>query len=131
MDKNKILIIEDDIDLRRALNIRLRANNYDTVFAGDGIMALSVARKERPDLILLDIGLPGGDGFVVMERMKNIADLACIPVVVLTARDPQSNKTKAMELGAEAFLQKPVDDAELLSAIAKALRNNAWVEPMV
>ena len=121
MSKKKILIIDDDADLRRALNIRLRANNYETAFASDSVMALSVARKEQPDLILLDLGLPGGDGFIVMERMKNIAALACIPVIVVSARDPQLNKARALAAGADAFFQKPVNNDELLQAISEAL----------
>ena len=121
MDRNKILIIEDDPDLRRGLNLRLRANNYDTAFAADAIMALNIAKKEAPDLILLDLGLPGGDGFLVLERMKNIASLACTPVIVLSARDPNANEKRALDAGAEAFFQKPVDDQELMKAIQRAL----------
>lgn len=121
MDRNKILIIEDDPDLRRGLNLRLRANNYDTAFAADAIMALNIAKKEAPDLILLDLGLPGGDGFLVLERMKNIASLACTPVIVLSARDPKANEKRALDAGAEAFFQKPVDDQELMKAIQRAL----------
>jgi two-component system KDP operon response regulator KdpE len=121
LDRNKILIIEDDPDLRRGLNLRLRANNYDTAFAADAIMALNIAKKEAPDLILLDLGLPGGDGFLVLERMKNIASLACTPVIVLSARDPKANEKRALDAGAEAFFQKPVDDQELLKAIQRAL----------
>lgn len=121
MDRNKILIIEDDSDLRRGLNLRLRANNYDTAFAGDAIMALSIAKKEAPDLILLDLGLPGGDGFLVLERMKNIASLACTPVIVLSARDPKANEKRALDAGAEAFFQKPIDNEALMKAIQRAL----------
>ncbi len=121
MDKNKILIIEDDQDMRRALNIRLRAHNYETVFASDAIMALSIAKKEEPDLVLLDLGLPGGSGFLVMERMKNLASLACVPVIVVSASDPEKNKQRALAAGAEAFFQKPVDNEELLGAIRRAL----------
>ena len=106
MDRNKILIIEDDVDLQRGLNVRLRAANYDTAFAGDAVMALSIAKKEAPDLILLDLGLPGGDGFLVLDRMKNIASLACTPVIVVSARDPLANKERALKAGAEAFFQK-------------------------
>lgn len=121
LDRNKILIIEDDPDLRRGLNIRLRASNYDTAFAADAVMALSIAKKEAPDLILLDLGLPGGDGFVVLDRMKNIASLACTPVIVVSARDPKANEQRALAAGAEAFFQKPVDNDELMKAIQRAL----------
>ena len=122
MDRNKILIIEDDLDLRRGLNLRLRASNYDTAFAADAVMALSIAKKEAPDLILLDLGLPGGDGFLVLERMKSIASLSCTPVIVLSARDPKANEKRALEAGADAFFQKPVDNQVLMTAIQRALR---------
>jgi two-component system KDP operon response regulator KdpE len=121
LDRSKILIIEDDLDLRRGLNLRLRANDYETAFAADAVMALNIAKKESPDLILLDLGLPGGDGFLVLERMKNIASLACTPVIVLSARDPKANEKRALEAGAEAFFQKPVDNQELMKAIQRAL----------
>ena len=121
MSRNKILIIEDDSDMRRGLNIRLRASNYDTAFASDAVMALSIAKKEAPDLILLDLGLPGGDGFLVLDRMKNIASLACTPVIVLSARDRQANEERALKAGAEAYFQKPVDNDQLIEAIQQAL----------
>jgi len=120
-DKKKILIVDDDPDLRRGLNVRLRANNYETVFATDGMSAISVAQKERPDLVVLDLGLPAGDGFTVMERFKAIAPLSVVPIIVVSARDPQVNRDRALKAGAETFLQKPVDNDELLSAIRKAL----------
>jgi two-component system KDP operon response regulator KdpE len=121
MERNKILIIEDDQDLRRGLNLRLRASNYDTAFASDAVMALSIAKKEAPDLILLDLGLPGGDGFLVLERMKNIASLSCTPVIVISARDPVANEARAMQAGAEGYFQKPFDNDQLLGAIQRAL----------
>jgi DNA-binding response OmpR family regulator len=121
LNGNKILIIEDELDMRRGLNVRLRASEYETAFATDAVMALSIAKKEAPDLILLDLGLPGGDGFVVLERIKNIPSLACTPVIVLSARDPKANEKRALNAGAEAFLQKPVDNEQLMSAIRQAL----------
>src|SRR5882724_7386474 len=117
LDKNKVLIIEDDQDMRRALNLRLRSNNYETVFASDAIMALSIAKREMPDLILLDLGLPGGDGFTVLDRLRDMAPLACIPVIVVSARDPEKNKERALEAGAAAFFQKPVENSDLMVAI--------------
>jgi DNA-binding response OmpR family regulator len=121
MAKKKILIIDDDPDLRSALNIRLRANGYETSFAGDAMVAVAEARKFRPDLILLDLGLPGGDGFVVMQRLSAIPALAVIPVIVLSARDKESNENRAAMAGAVAYLQKPYDDQTLLIEIKSAL----------
>jgi DNA-binding response OmpR family regulator len=120
---NKILIIEDDADLRRALNVRLRASEYETAFASDAVMALSIAKKEAPDLILLDLGLPGGGGFSVLERMRNIPTLACTPVIVVSASDPKTNEKRALDAGAQAFFQKPVDNNQLMKAIQRALLN--------
>ena len=121
LEKNKVLIIEDDRDMRQALNLRLRSNNYDTVFASDAVMALSIAKQEQPDLILLDLGLPGGDGFMVLSRLKDMARLASIPVIVVSARDPQKNKERALAAGAHAYFQKPAENKDLMVAIQDAL----------
>jgi len=125
MEKPKILIVDDDPDLRRGLNLRLRSQHYDTAYATDGFSAIAMAQKERPDLIILDIGLPAGDGFVVLERLQQNATLSTIPVIVLSARDPQSTREKTMKAGATAFFQKPADNAELLNAI-RAVLSPAW-----
>lgn len=121
MDRKKILIIDDDADIRLGLNARLKASGYDTAFAEDGVTALSIARREKPDLILLDIGLPGGDGFVVLKRLKTHTALACTPVIVLTAREAEEYEKRALEGGASAFFQKPADNQELLAGIASQL----------
>jgi two-component system KDP operon response regulator KdpE len=121
MEKAKILIVDDDPDLRRALKIRLRANHYDTVHASDGYSAIAMAQKEQPNLIILDLGLPAGDGFVVLERLQGIDALSSIPVIVLTARDPQSNEHRTLQAGATAFFQKPADNNELLDVIRATL----------
>lgn len=121
MAKKKILIVDDDADLRAALNIRLRANGYDTDFAADAMTAVASARKASPDLILLDLGLPGGDGFVVMQRLSAIPALAVIPVIVVSARDKGANENRVAMAGAVAYLQKPYDDAELLVEVRAAL----------
>jgi DNA-binding response OmpR family regulator len=121
LNGNKILIIEDDQDMRRGLIVRLKASNYETAFASDAVMAMSVVKKESPDLILLDLGLPGGDGFVVLERLKNVGLLASTPVIVVSARDPKTNEKRALDAGAQAFFQKPVDNEQLMKAIWRAL----------
>ena len=120
MNGKKILIVDDDKDLLRGLNFRLRAHGYETVIATDGYSAISVAQKEKPDLIILDIGLPVGDGFTVMERVGKSQSLALIPIIVLSARDSQINRERALKAGAMAFFQKPADNDKLLAAIKKA-----------
>ena len=117
----KILIVDDDADIRLGLNARLRANGYDTVFAEDGMGAILTARRERPDLILLDIGLPAGDGYVVLERLRANTQLSCTPVIVLSARDAEENEKRVLAAGAAAFFQKPAESTELLDAIAGAM----------
>jgi two-component system KDP operon response regulator KdpE len=116
----KILVVEDDQDIRQLLHLQLTAAGYESAFARDAATALAVARKERPDLILLDIGLPAGDGFVVMERMRAIPELEMTPVIVITARDALEGE-KAVEQGARSFLQKPFEADELVAQIRQAL----------
>jgi DNA-binding response OmpR family regulator len=125
MNKPKILIVDDDPDLRRGLNLRLRASQYETAYAADGFSAIAMAQKEQPDLIILDIGLPAGDGFVVLDRLQQSAMLSAIPVIVLTARDPQHTRERSLKAGASAFLQKPADNNELLTVIRSTL-NPPW-----
>src|ERR1700693_4691045 len=103
MERAKILIVDDDPALRRALKIRLRANHYDTVQASDGYSAIAVAQKEQPDLIILDLGLPAEDGLVVLGRLKESDTLSQIPVIVMTGRAPQFNEQEALQAGATAF----------------------------
>ncbi len=121
MSEKKILIIDDDQHLLVGLTARLKANGYVVIFATDAISAITLARKESPNLVILDLGLPAGDGFLVIERMKDLMDLAAIPIIVLSARDPTGNKKRALDAGAVAFFQKPPENHEFLSAIRQAL----------
>jgi DNA-binding response OmpR family regulator len=120
-EKKKILIVDDDPNLRLALKIRLRANHYDTVQASDGYSAIVVAQKEQPDLIILDLGLPAEDGLAVLERFKESDTLSQIPVIIMSGRDPQFNEQKTLQAGATAFFQKPTDVSELLDVIRVTL----------
>lgn len=121
MSNKKILIVEDDADVRMGLHMRLKANHYDTFFAGDALSAMAEVRKHEPDLILLDLGLPAGDGFVVMDRLKAFPALAIIPIIVISGRSGVANRERVLKAGAKAFLEKPVDNAELLAVIRQAL----------
>jgi DNA-binding response OmpR family regulator len=121
MANKKILIVDDDPDVRQAMHIRLRANSYDTCFASDALSSVTEARKQRPDLIILDLGLPGDDGYVVMERLKGQAVLSQIPIIVVSARDARGNHDRVIAAGAQVYLQKPVINAELLAIIRQTL----------
>ena len=121
MTKKKILIVEDDADVRLGYQILLKAHNYDTFFAADSLAAVTEARKHKPDLIILDLGLPAGDGFLVLERLRTNTYLALIPVIVVSARDLHANKDRALKAGAKAIVQKPWNDNELLALISQLL----------
>lgn len=121
MSNKKILVVEDDADVRLGYRVLLRAHNYDTSFAADSVAAVSEARKQQPDLIILDLGLPAGDGFIVLDRFRNNTQLGMIPVVVVSARDPHQNKQRALKAGARAYLQKPWNDDELIGTIRSLL----------
>jgi len=118
---NTILIVDDNADLRKGLSLRLRANGYQVLTAADAISATAVIVKEEPNLVILDLGLPCGDGFVVMERLQKHDRLAQTPVIVLTGREKTNNMNQALRAGAVGFFQKPVEDGPLLLAIWKAL----------
>jgi two-component system KDP operon response regulator KdpE len=105
----KILIVEDDVDIARLLGLKLKQDGHDVVFAGDAVTALTVARKEDPDLIVIDIGLPGGGGLLIIERLQAMANLAMKPVIVISASEPMEAERQAREAGAVAFFSKPID----------------------
>jgi CheY-like chemotaxis protein len=118
-----ILVVEDEAVQLTLVAKLLKSAGYEVIEARDGIVAVSVARKENPDLVLLDLGLPEGDGFAVMERLQLLPSTAKIPVVVLSSRDAANTEAAAKQAGARAYLEKPVDKGKLLIAVGEALRN--------
>jgi DNA-binding response OmpR family regulator len=121
MSEKKIMIVEDENLQLTALARRLKSAGFDIVAARDGMTAISTARKEQPDLILLDLGLPAGDGFVVLERLQMLLNTSTIPIIVLSSRDPKGNRDAVIRAGAIAYFQKPVEIEALLKAIHNAL----------
>jgi chemosensory pili system protein ChpA (sensor histidine kinase/response regulator) len=121
MSNNKILVVEDDADVRLGYHVLLKANHYETFLAIDGVSAVSEALKCQPDLIILDLGLPAGNGFKVLEWFRANTYLALIPVIVVSARDLNGSKERALRAGAKAYLQKPWNDDELLATIRQLL----------
>lgn len=116
----RILIVEDDADLRQGLVIRLAASGYRVVAAPDAMAATAEYRKAVPDLIILDLGLPGGDGYEVINRWKAMGQ-KLPPIIVLSARDPRLSEAPAIRAGVRCFLQKPADNEQLLAEIKAAL----------
>jgi DNA-binding response OmpR family regulator len=119
MAKKKILVVDDEQDMAMALKVRLKANGYNVVFASDSIQAFTIANKENPDLIILDIMIPGGGGFVVAERLKQSAATHHIPIIFLTGI--QGGQERAYKLGASGYLMKPYQPEELMETIDNAL----------
>lgn len=117
----KVLIVEDDADIARLIGLKLKQEGLKTVFAADAVTAVTIARKEDPDLLVIDIGLPGGGGLLVMERMRAIANLAMKPVIVISAREPIEGERQAREVGATAFFPKPLDLDALVEAVGAQL----------
>jgi DNA-binding response OmpR family regulator len=130
MSKKKILIVDDNEDLTKGLKVLLRSHDYATVVAGDAVSAISTAKSEEPDLVILDLGLPAGDGYLVMERMGNIPTLSSTPVIVVSARDREVDYRRSLNAGAKAFLQKPVDKEVLLTAIEKVLMGESGLHQL-
>ena len=121
MSQKKILVVDDDPEMRLGLQLRLKANHYDVITAADGVASIAEARKHVPDLMILDLGLPAGDGFSVLERLKANESLSSIPVIVLSGRDRVGNWDRALKAGAKTFLQKPVANDKLLAVIRLVL----------
>jgi DNA-binding response OmpR family regulator len=119
--RRKILVVDDDRSYLKFTTVNLNHAGYDVVAAVDAVGAISTAVKEAPDLIILDIGLPGGNGFVVMERLRSNLALMGIPIIVVTARNEDANRPMALRAGACELLQKPVMAETLLGEIRKAL----------
>jgi len=123
--KKKILIVDDERDIVKGLMIRLQGAGYDVVTAFDGAQGVFMAHKEKPDLIILDIRMPAGNGFSVAQRLKRSIHTFTIPVIFLTGSPEKNAEEKAMALGARFYIKKPYDPEELLDAIKRALEEHA------
>lgn len=119
--KKTILVVEDEPRIVEVLTLRLKAAGYRVITAADAVLAGMMARKHQPDLVLLDISMPGGNGLMVAERLQNGETTAGIPLIVLTASRQPGLRAKALALGAAAFFEKPYDAHQLLAAMARAL----------
>jgi CheY-like chemotaxis protein len=116
-----VLLVEDNAKLALAFGVRLKSMGYTVHIAADAITAVAEARKRLPDVVLLDISLPGGDGFLVAERLSKMVSAGATPIIFITASKRPDLRERAMKLGATAFLEKPFEATALADAIESAL----------
>ena len=127
MNKGKILVVDDEPDIVQSLSIRLGSVGYEVSTAMDGLGATRRAIEEQPDLILLDIGMPGGNGHEVVERLGNIGETCHIPVIYLTACTDAEDYRKAREGGVCKYITKPFDPDILLAAVEDQIERSRLV----
>ena len=120
--KETILIVEDEKDIVKMLDYNLKKEGYKTLVAHDGEDALDAANTKRPDLVLLDLMLPGMDGLEVCKSLKGGSKTALIPIIMLTAKSQESDKVVGLELGADDYVTKPFSPRELIARIKAVLR---------
>ena len=123
-----ILVVEDDTSLRETIVYNLSRQNYTVQGVGDGLSALDVARKIHPDLMLLDLMLPGLDGFEVCRILRQEMN---IPILILTARDDEIDRVIGLEIGADDYITKPFSMRELMARVKAHLRRDRLIRQEV
>lgn len=122
MTRTKILIVDDEADIRELVHLNLAREGYEILDCESGEQALSQARAKSPDLIVLDLMLPGIDGLEVCRRLKADPKTACIPVVMLTAKGEDSDVITGLEVGADDYVTKPFSGKVLVARVRRLLR---------
>jgi len=122
MEKKKILIVDDEMDIVETLSMALEKEGYECMTANNGIDALNMARAENPNIILLDIMLPKMNGYKVARLLKFDEKYKHIPVIMLTARSQETDRIQGIETGADDYLTKPFDLKTLISMIKNHIR---------
>jgi len=116
-----VLLVDDDNIFLLSIGVRLKSMGYTVCTAKDAVSAVSAVRKSNPDVVILDVSLPAGDGFVVAERLQNLMQCAATPIIMVTASDKSGLRERAIKLGAVGFMKKPFDATTLADAIESAL----------
>lgn len=122
----RILVVDDEPPIRRFLRTSLSANGFHVLEAGDGATALQTMRDVAPDVVVLDLGLPGADGFDAIQTLR--ASGSAVPIVVLSSRTDEAGKVRALDMGADDYVTKPFGTDELLARIRAALRHRLQQE---
>lgn len=127
----QILIVDDEQDILDLIKYNLETEGYHTLLARDGVQALKLAQTGSPDLIILDVMLPGKDGWQVMRELRQNSDTKNIPVIFLTARSSEIDEVVGIELGADDYIIKPISIRKLLARVKMVLRKATPVAPVV
>jgi len=120
--RRKVLVVDDHADIRLMCRVNLQLEGYEVIEAADGQEGLDQIRSERPDVVLLDIMMPGIDGWQVLETVKGDPTLAGIPIVVLTARVQRDDEIRGWSAGASEYLPKPFNPATLTQVVNRTVR---------
>jgi two-component system, OmpR family, alkaline phosphatase synthesis response regulator PhoP len=126
MAHEHILVVDDDKDILRLVSSYLQQAGFVVMLALDGETALHTVRRERPDLLLLDLMLPGIDGWDITSTIRSDASVASIPIIMLTAKVDDNEKILGLELGADDYITKPFNPREMLARVRAALRRTQW-----
>ena len=129
MSEGTILVVEDDADIRNLLHFNLEKEGFTSIEAGDGVTGLAMAREQKPSLVLLDLMLPGMDGFEVCRRLGSSPDTAEIPVLMLTARGEEMDRVVGLSLGADDYVVKPFSVRELMLRVRAVEGHGIRLDP--
>lgn len=125
MLKRKVLVVDDEKDIVKCLSMRLEMNEYEVLTASDGFQATKTAMSENPDLIILDIGMPSGNGHEVVRCLRGDAKTCRIPIIFLTAHTSEEDYRKAVENGVERYITKPFRAESLMAAVDELMNRTA------
>ena len=128
MTKGKILVVDDEEHILELISYNLEAIGYETITAKDGNKALEIAKNEKVDLILLDLMLPGKDGYDVCREIRGMKETKAIPIIMLTAKGEEIDKIHGLELGADDYITKPFSIRELTARVKAVMRRYVAVE---
>src|SRR5579871_1276362 len=123
---DRVLVIEDDADIALGVKTVLGRSGFAVVTAGEGREGLRVFHGERPDIVILDVGLPEMDGWTVLDRIR---ELSAVPVLMLTSHGQEADKVRGLRAGADDYLTKPFGNAEFIARVQALLRRSAGTEP--
>jgi two-component system KDP operon response regulator KdpE len=126
MNSSKIMVVDDDPQIRRVLRTALVAQGYEAIDARNGEEALDMMKEQRADLVILDVNMPGMNGLETCRAMRSFTE---VPIVMLTVRDAETDKVEALDAGADDYVTKPFGSPELLARIRAALRRSPQMMP--